>query len=414
MSIAECELRHNPADRSGNYIIGPGRNPVCSACRSAPATAPAAGGGRGGIPPVIEPLELSGNPYGRLGTFLPDGAIDTARNAFFLPLNSANGRSCVTCHQPPSGMSVSLRNIRARFRNTGGTDPIFVPVDGANCPDAVPASYTSGAPYGGLEGKGLRSLRAAYSLLLNRGLIRIAMPWPPKGNSNPEFTLDLVRDAPGCNRSINFGLKTGIASAYRRPQMSAQMNFKTVRPKGTGPVLARSLMWDGREPSLEQQAINATLGHAQALKAPTSEQVAQIVEFENSVYSAQLKDRLAGRLDQAGGKGGPVNLSGQTISPSFSPPITFNEYDAWIPGAGKRRSIANGQRIFNQRTLLIVDVAGVNTVPGSTFFGACSTCHNVDHAGADVFPIRSGTSGSGAPPRLPAARRRRAICRSFA
>ena len=96
------------------------------------------------------------------------------------------------------------------------------------------------------------------------------MPWPPKGNSNPEFTLDLVRDAPGCNRSVDFGLKPGIASVYRRPQMSAQMNFKTVRPKGTGPVLAGSLMWDGREPSLEQQAINATLGHAQALKAPTS------------------------------------------------------------------------------------------------------------------------------------------------
>ena len=73
-------------------------------------------------------------------------------------------------------MSISLRNIRGRFRNTGGTDPLFAPVDGANCPDAVPASFTSGAPYGSLKGKGLRSLRQAYSLLLNRGLIRIRCP----------------------------------------------------------------------------------------------------------------------------------------------------------------------------------------------------------------------------------------------
>ena len=40
---------------------------------------------QGGIPPVIEPLEMSANPFGRLGTCLPGGAIDTTRNAFSFP-----------------------------------------------------------------------------------------------------------------------------------------------------------------------------------------------------------------------------------------------------------------------------------------------------------------------------------------
>ena len=119
---------------------------------------------QGGMPPLVGPLELSGNPYGRLGTYLPGGPVDTARHAFFRPLGT-NGRSCATCHQPPSGMSFSLRNVRARFRTTAGTDPIFAPVDGANCPDAVPASTPRAHPMAA-KGKGSASLRRRYSLLL--------------------------------------------------------------------------------------------------------------------------------------------------------------------------------------------------------------------------------------------------------
>ena len=364
---------------------------------------------QGGVPPLVQQLELTANPYGRLGTYLPGGPIETSGHAFFRPLGT-NGRACVTCHQPPSGMSFSLRNVRARFRNTAGTDPIFAPVDGANCPDAVPAAYTSGAPYGGMKGKGRRSLRDAYSLLLDRGLIRVAMPWPPKGVSAPEFTLELVSDAPGCNASADFGLGTGMASVHRRPQMSAQLNFKTVRPNGTGPILAGSLMWDGREGSLEQQAIDATLGHAQAAHPPSPAEVKQIVDFENAVFSAQLRDAEAGRLDAAGGRGGPVKLSGQPVNPLFVPPVTpFDEYDAWAAQTGARKSIENGQRIFNRRTLLIAGVAGLNDVvppsPSGAFAGACATCHNLDNAGAELFAhpqrdigIGGTASGRGGPP----------------
>ena len=74
----------------------------------------------------------------------------------------------------------------------------------------------------------------------------------------------------------------------------------------------------------------------------------------------------------------------------FLPPATpFDEYDAWASQASERKSIENGQRIFNQRRLLIANVAGLNdalppSLP-SPFPGTCSTCHNVDNAGADLI-----------------------------
>ena len=286
-------------------------------------------------------------------------------------------------------MSFSLPNVRARFGATAGTDPIFAPVDGANCPDAVPAQHTSGAPYGGRKGKGKKALKDAYSLLLARGVIRVAMPWPPTGNPEPEFTLELLADAPKCNGSPDFGLGTGVVSVYRRPQISAQLDFKTVRPNGSGPVLPGSVMWDGREPSLEQQAIDATRGHAQASRDPTPDEIKEIVDFETGVYSAQLVDRRAGRLDRAGATGGPVHLAGRPIDPVFhTPPRPFDEYDAWSAQGGGRLGIARGQKIFEERTLQLGNVLPPQL--GNPFRGTCATCHNLGHAGASVIrpPLR--------------------------
>jgi cytochrome c peroxidase len=54
-------------------------------------------------------------------------------------------------------------------------------------------------------------------------------------------------------------------------------------------------MWDGREPTLESQAIDATLGHAQANPnaAPNVFQQAQIVAFETGIFTAQNFDNEA-------------------------------------------------------------------------------------------------------------------------
>src|SRR3954453_10122594 len=81
---------------------------------------------------TADPL-LSPNMTGQMGTVSTTGTIDRG-NAFFRSFGT-NGRSCATCHLQ-------------------GTDPLFAPVDGANCPSVTPADGAAG-----------------HSLLLNQGLI---------------------------------------------------------------------------------------------------------------------------------------------------------------------------------------------------------------------------------------------------
>src|SRR5215831_8401761 len=101
------------------------------------------------------------NASGWLSILNTSGDVVTKGNAFFEPIGT-NGRACVTCHQPADGMSISLETIRERWRVTNGSDPLFADVDGKNCPD-LPKGYPK-----------------SHSLLLDRGLIRVSLPWPPK------------------------------------------------------------------------------------------------------------------------------------------------------------------------------------------------------------------------------------------
>ena len=347
----------------------------------------------GGFPPQMPRLELDWNPFGRLGTFLPGGAIRTAGHPFFQSLGT-NGRSCATCHQPPSGMSISLRNIRSRFRATGGTDPLFERVDGADCPTAV-------ATVGG-AGSGATKVRDAYSLLLSRGTIRIALPWPPRsehGTPRPvEFDLGVAAggDPTACLGDAVYGLPAGLLSVYRRPPTAAQVNLKTLRPDGTGPILAGSLMWDGRETSLEGQVVDAVRRHAEALQDPTTQQIDAIVAFQTSVFTAQLVDADIGRLDAQGGLGGPMQL--QRRIPMAAIGETFDEYRRWRGFADKRASIARGQALFNRRMFTVAGVDGFNDlgdVGNPNGLTTCSTCHNIGNSGADVMPNSQRNIGIG-------------------
>jgi hypothetical protein len=68
-------------------------------------------------------------------------------------------------------------------------------------------------------------------------------------------------------------------------------------------------MWDGREPSLSNQAIDATLIHAQAGTASTAHQQSEIVTFETGIFTAQTSDNNASVLNGNNATGGPVALS---------------------------------------------------------------------------------------------------------
>src|SRR6516164_4695659 len=204
----------------------------------------------------LPPSKTFGDPSGQLRLLNTSGAVETSGHPFFNPLGG-NGRACVTCHQPSSAMSLSLDLIRLRWSDTNGKDPLFAAIDGSNCPDLP------------------QDKEESHSLLLERGLLRIALPWPPVADSGrrlkPDFRIEVVRDPTGCNKN------PASVSVYRRPRVAA--NLKYIAQSG-----GVTLMADGREPSLQSQAITAALTHEQAQTAPISARLQQIEDFERQLF----------------------------------------------------------------------------------------------------------------------------------
>ena len=324
------------------------------------------------------------NHTGFLETYNVKNAPISLKGAFFQSLGT-NGRSCASCHLPTEGWSVSAAEVQLRFLLTQGLDPIFRTNDGSNCDQNIDTSSVQGR-------------RQAYSLLLSRGLIRIALPMP----ANAEFTVQGVINPYGCS-------DTSTLSMYRRPLPATNLGFLS------------TVMWDGREstpsstPStqpitypnpgpalladLAHQAIDATTGHAQGA-APTAAQIQDIVSFETALRTAQAIDYRAGFLNAGGASGSPLALASQPffigINDSFPPSFGFNPtkapfnadifslFNAWTNSpSSARASIARGQAVFNSKPITISGVAGINDVPElpASFSGTCGTCHDSPNVG---------------------------------
>jgi hypothetical protein len=166
--------------------------------------------GRGGVIPTPN-LKPFANASGMVATYNVNGRIDP-RNAFFQPL-STNGSSCDTCHKAAEAFSITPPSIRERFERTKGRDPLFAPVDGANCANAK------------------RSSRADLSLLLDHGLIRVAQPVPV----DAQFSISVIHDPFGCALVSDAKTWRITASVYRRPLPTTNISFLS------------TVMWDGRE-----------------------------------------------------------------------------------------------------------------------------------------------------------------------
>lgn len=373
---------------------------------------PRSGGGR----PASE-FESFPDPTGVFETLSTTGRVDR-HGAFFQSLGT-NGRTCGTCHIPEQAFGLSAAATSRLFQHTRGRDPLFAPVDGANCP-------------------GVRQDDpAAHSLLLEHGLFRISIPLP----ANAQFTISVVHDPYGC--AITLDSKTGLedVSVYRRPLPATNLAFlsavmidgrETVAPLGDANTFLANLVTD-----LKQQASDATTGHAQALRPPSDEQLAEIVTFELGLYSAQSRDWHAGRLTDDGARGGAGALSTQEYFPGIDDslggnptgapfdPSSMTLFAAWddpapaaTPESGRRdaarRAIAAGERIFDTAPLIITDVRGLNDNPAlgnpATIAAHCSTCHDAPNVGDHslAVPLDIGTSHSVLPsmetdPRIAAA-----------
>jgi cytochrome c peroxidase len=336
-------------------------------------------------------LVISRDSSGISGTYRVGGAIDT-RNPFFKVLGT-NGRSCATCHLLTQAMSFTPEYAQEKYDQTRGSDPLFAGVDGANCPNVA------------------RSDRAGHSQILRHGLIRVAITLP----ASTEYSISVAHDPYGC--ALTTDPKTGglTVSVYRRPLPGASLPFLS------------AVMWDGRETvaplttpaslqanlrtDLAHQAVDATLGHAQASVTPDDATVQSIVNFELSLFSAQVYDERAGWLHDRGGLGGPVNLSeqdyyagindslgGDPLGLDFNP-ASMSLYAAWLrptrdrdfAEGARRADIAAGEQIFNTAPMTIANVRGLNDNAAlnrpSSLVGHCSTCHDAPNIGDHSLPL---------------------------
>ena len=339
------------------------------------------------------------NEAGVALTISTNGFIDR-RNPFFRELG-ANGRSCVTCHQPEEGWSMTPKGLRERFERTNGMDPVFRPNDGAVSPLADVSTR--------------KAREQAYAMLLSKGLIRVGIGI----DKNAEFELVKVDDPYGFASAAELSL-------FRRPLAATNLRFLS------------TVMWDGRETfrdaastdclfgtttcfaalhvDLADQANAATMGHAQGTTALTTAQRDAIVDFELGLFTAQQQDDAAGRLAVHGANGGPTFLStvvsyfgindtlvGDYRSHASFTPTAMSLYSGWQSYiedrlnadperrergvAVARRAIARGEALFNSKPIVIRDVKGLNDdlhVPA--ILGTCTTCHNTPNAGNHSVP----------------------------
>jgi cytochrome c peroxidase len=337
------------------------------------------GGSAGSTPPttVTPPpstfKETSPDASGTLETFSQTQIDNT--NPFFTQLGT-NQRTCNSCHVANDGWSITPVDLQQRFQSTQGTDPVFLVLDGANCPSADVST--------------LAAATSAYSQLLNFGLIRMSLPVP----ANAEFSIISITDPYQCPETT-----ATQPALYRRPLPSTNLKF------------LNGIMWDGREPDLKTQAKDATLVHTQPTAAPTDAQLNQIVSLETSLFTAQSQDNLAGDLTAQGANGGPQFLSTLSFSPGINSgagfnPNVFTLYTNWASATGTngaaQQSVARGEVLFNTFPINITNVAGFNDVQGQTVVtGTCSTCHNTPNVGgdssADMMDIGTGSPKANLP-----------------
>ena len=326
------------------------------------------------------------NATGNATTISTAGGIDLT-NEFFQDLGT-NGRRCVSCHLPTAGWTITPQEMQQTFAKTDGgakaddfgLGAVFRLNDGANSPLAPVAT--------------LDQRRAAYSMLLSKGLIRVGIGIP----ANAEFELVAVDD-PYHHASA------AELSLFRRPLPATNLKFLS------------AVMWDGRETfagqsihfDLSDQANGATLGHAASTNSLTDAQRESIVQFETALHTAQQIDNGAGNLTVAGALGGAEgaiaqkfyiginDLFGDSMTHAPFDPNAMTLYNAWATSTDPNRAaVARGQKLFDSKRIDIAGVSGINDEDAfgrpAVVPGTCTTCHDAPNAGdhSVVAPLDIG------------------------
>lgn len=301
------------------------------------------------LPTTIPNNEPVRNPGGHSATFSTQGHVDLT-GEYFQP-QGTNGRSCATCHLPAEAWSITPSTLQRLFDETGGTHPVFNPLD-ANNP--------------GMNLSTVAARRAAYSMVLNRGVFR-------RGGAlrtDREWDLVAVDDPHG------FANLTRLA------------HWRRVMPTINFPLGSTTINWDGGnsldnsiQAGLVNQA-NRNVTGAQQGPPASPEVIDDIVAFESSLFTAQLIVPGVGRLDAGAAGGGPAALAGMTKVEG-----RFDLFDAWVEHGNPRRAqIARGQELFN-----------ATNPNGRSCVGCHSSANNGTNFNNALFDVRTASAAARTP-----------------
>ncbi len=187
-----------------------------------------------------------------------------------------NGRACADCHMPTNSFQLSPASAEARYQalqfwrrfDPKADDPLFRPIDaddfrlnGANASD--------------------------YTTLRRNGLIRISLPLPanvklidPATNQpSAETFVDVWRAVPSVNNVELTGPDGHV--------------FVTRRPNAGG-----GYQLDARIATLQDQALQAFINHAQVQRAPAQRTLDDLAAFQSALFSSARVQALAKALAQ--------------------------------------------------------------------------------------------------------------------
>jgi cytochrome c peroxidase len=320
------------------------------------------------------------DPSGSLQSATVDRSLD-ASNGFFDSNLGTNGQACVTCHRPDDGFTITVPFVQDAFQASSGLDPLFRANDTADRPDADLSTP--------------EDRLAAFRLFLDLGVVRIGKTLPAgadftvEGQDTPQFgPLPNPNDPQAPPGSPTLSL-------FRRPLVPTNVHFDS------------AVLWDGRASindmrSQVQKAARTLLlaggPSAGALGDVSDADADEVAAFMLGVFTDQIVDDAAGKLDTRGATGGVANLTDLASDPAapctpLAPatctpvvpgnPQTMTLFDAWanVPDHGRngingasrstqsRAAVVRGQALFNRLNCKGCHATNnIGNNPSATFF----------------------------------------------
>ncbi len=223
---------------------------------------------------------------------IPIGVRNRGAGLFNNETFGGNGRTCATCH-PDGAFTLSPEAVQARF-TANPQDPLFL---------------QDGSDDGMDPENGTTRIRSEATIRITRKLppyMSIAQCGTGIG-CDPCATIATETGSLVCDpktvvlpRAVPTLLNIGVESVLPRPQDSFPDDAKPARLLVAAPLIEGTFMLDGRNPNLQDQALEAVQSHFEPKLLPNQGQLDKIATFQTTAEfftSSELADVACGGPD---------------------------------------------------------------------------------------------------------------------